>query len=64
MTVVRTRARPPELRLAMALYNKNRRIPHYKAETPLLRRHLTKYKAYWTRLVSAIAGEQLSAIMN
>ena len=33
-TVVRTRARPPEPRLAMALYNKDRRIPHYKAEIP------------------------------
>ena len=30
----------------MDLYNKNGRIPHYKAERPLLRRHLTKYKAY------------------
>jgi len=46
MTVVRTRARPPEPRLAMALYNKNGRIPYYKAERPLLRRHLIKYKAY------------------
>jgi len=46
MTVVRTRARPLELRPAMALYNKNRRIPHHKAERPLLRRHLIKYKAY------------------
>ena len=45
-TVGRTRARLPELRLAMALYNKNGRIPHYKAERPLLRRHLIKYKAY------------------
>jgi len=30
----------------MALYNKDRRIPYYKAETPLLRRYLIKYKAY------------------
>ncbi len=45
-TVVRTRARPPELRLVMAIYNKDRRIPYYKAEIPLLRRHLIKYKAY------------------
>ena len=44
--VVRTRARPPELRLAIALYNKDRRILYYKAEIPLLRRHLIKYKAY------------------
>ena len=46
ITVVRTRAQPPELCLAMALYNKDRRIPHYKAEIPLLRRYLIKYKAY------------------
>ena len=46
MTVVRTRARPPEPRLAMALHNKDRRILYHKAEIPLLRRHLTKYKAY------------------
>jgi len=39
MTVVRTRARPPEPRPVMALYNKDRRIPHYKAEIPLLKRH-------------------------
>jgi hypothetical protein len=45
-TVVRTRARLPEPRLAMAPYNKNRRIPYYKAERPLLRRYLIKYKAY------------------
>ena len=45
-TVVCTRARPPEPRLAMALHNKDGRIPHYKAEIPLLRKHLTKYKAY------------------
>jgi len=45
-TVVYTRARPPELRLAMALYNKDGRILHYKAEIPLLKRHLIKYKAY------------------
>ena len=56
-TVVCTRARPPELRLAMALYNKDRRIPHHKAEIPLLRRHWTKYKAYWTRLVPKTIGE-------
>jgi len=30
----------------MALYNKDGRIPYYKAEIPPLRRHLTKYKAY------------------
>jgi hypothetical protein len=45
-TVVRTRARLLELRLAIAPYNKNRRIPHYKVENPLLRRYLIKYKAY------------------
>ena len=45
-TVVRTRAQPPEPRPAMALHNKDGRIPHYKAEIPLLRRHLIKYKAY------------------
>jgi len=45
-TVVCTRARPPEPCLAMALHNKDGRIPHYKAEIPLLRRHLIKYKAY------------------
>jgi len=56
-TVVRTRARLPKPRLAMALYNKNGRILYYKAERPLLRRHLTKYKAYWIYLVSAVAGE-------
>jgi hypothetical protein len=39
-TVVCTRARPLEPRLVMALYNKDRQIPHYKAEIPLLRRHL------------------------
>jgi len=38
-TVVRTHARPPAPRLAMAPYNKVGRIPHYKAERPLLRRH-------------------------
>jgi hypothetical protein len=48
----------------MALHNKDGRIPHHKAEIPLLRRHLTKYKAYWTYLVSRIAGEQLLAIIN
>ena len=46
MTVVRTRARLLEPRLAIALYNKDRRISHYKVEIPLLRRHLIKYKAY------------------
>jgi hypothetical protein len=45
-TVAYTRARPPEPRLAMAPYNKNGRILHYKVERPLLRRHLIKYKAY------------------
>ena len=44
--VVRTRARPPEPRPAMDLYNKNGRIPHHKAGRPLLKRHLIKYKAY------------------
>jgi hypothetical protein len=46
MMVVCTRARLLEPRLAMALYNKNRRILYYKAEKPLLKRHLIKYKAY------------------
>jgi hypothetical protein len=45
-TVVRTRARLLEPRLAIAPYNKNRRILHYKVERPLLKRHLIKYKAY------------------
>jgi len=45
-TVARTRAQPPDLRLTTALHNKDRRIPHYKAEIPLLRRYLIKYKAY------------------
>jgi hypothetical protein len=45
-TVVCTRARLLEPRPAMDLYNKNGRIPHYKAERPLLRRYLIKYKAY------------------
>jgi hypothetical protein len=45
-TVVRTRARLLEPRLVIALYNNNRRIPYYKVEIPLLRRHLIKYKAY------------------
>jgi hypothetical protein len=45
-TVVRTRASLPEPRAAMALYNKNGRIPYYKVERPLLRRYLIKYKAY------------------
>ena len=45
-TVARTRARLLELRLAIALYNKNGRILHYKAGRPLLRKHLIKYKAY------------------
>jgi len=56
-TVIRTCARLPELRLAMALHNKDGRMLHHKAEIPLLRRHLTKYKAYWTRLVPRIVGE-------
>jgi hypothetical protein len=64
MIVVCTHARPPEPHPAMALYNKNRRIPYYKAGRLLLRRHLTKYKAYWIYLVSAVTGEQLLAIMN
>ena len=64
MTVVCTYVRPPEPRLAMALYNKDGRILHHKAEIPLLRRHLTKYKAYWTHLVSRIVGEQPLAITN
>ena len=46
MTVVCTHARPPEPRPAIALHNKNGRIPHYKAGRLLLRRHLIKYKAY------------------
>jgi hypothetical protein len=45
-TVVRTRARPSDLRLVIALYNKDRRIPHYKTDISLLERHLIKYKAY------------------
>ena len=45
-TVVCTYVRPLEPRLVMDLYNKNRRIPYYKIERPLLRRHLIKYKAY------------------
>jgi len=56
-TVVRICARLLEPRLAIDLYNKNGRILHYKAGRPLLRRHLTKYKAYWTRLVSIVVGE-------
>ena len=44
--VVRTRARPSDLRLAMALYNKDRRILHYKIDISPLRRQLIKYKAY------------------
>jgi len=46
MTVVRTRAQPPEPRLAMALHNKDGRIPHHKAEISPLKRYLIKYKAY------------------
>jgi hypothetical protein len=46
MTVVRTYARLLELRLVIALYNKDGQIPYYKVEIPLLRRHLIKYKAY------------------
>ena len=64
MTVVYTRARLSEPRPAIALYNKNGRIPHYKAERPLLKRHLTKYKAYWTCLVSIVTKEQLLVIIN
>ena len=64
VTVVYTRTRPPEPRPVIDLYNKNGRILYYKVERPLLRRHLIKYKAYWTRLVSAVVGEQLSAIIN
>jgi hypothetical protein len=45
-TVVRTRARLSDPRLAMALYNKDRRILYYKIDIPLLGRHLIKYKAY------------------
>ena len=45
-TVVRTRAQLLEPRLAMALYNKDGRILYHKAEIPLLKRHLIKYKAY------------------
>ena len=45
-TVVYIRARLLELRLAIDLYNKNGRIPHYKVGRPLLKRHLIKYKAY------------------
>jgi len=45
-TIVRTYTQPLEPHPVMALYNKDRRIPHHKVEIPLLRRHLTKYKAY------------------
>ena len=45
-TVVYTYARPPEPCLVIALYNKDGRIPYYKAEIPLLKRYLIKYKAY------------------
>src|SRR6266567_3525517 len=46
-TVVRSRARPPEPRPTMAIHNKkDGRIPRHIAEKHLLRRHLTKYKAY------------------
>jgi hypothetical protein len=64
MTVVYTRARLLEPRLVIAPYNKNGRILYYKVERPLLRRHLIKYKAYWTRLVSVVVGEQPLAITN
>ena len=64
MTVVRTHAYLLEPHPAMALYNKNRRILHHKVKRPLLRRHLIKYKAYWTRLVFIAVGEQLLAIIN
>ena len=46
MTVVYTHVHPLELYLAMALYNKNGRILHYKVKRPLLKRYLIKYKAY------------------
>jgi len=46
MTVVRTYARLLEPRLVMALHNKNGQILYHKAERPLLRRHLIKYKTY------------------
>jgi len=46
MTVVYTHVQPPEPRLVMALYNKDGRMPHHKAEIYLLKRHLIKYKAY------------------
>ena len=46
MTVVYTYAYLPEPHPTIALYNKDRRIPYYKAEIPLLRRYLIKYKAY------------------
>ena len=62
--VVYTYARLLTLRLAIALYNKNRRIPYYKVEIPLLKRHLIKYKAYYARLVFIVIGEQLLAIIN
>jgi hypothetical protein len=45
-TVVRTRARPSDPRLAMALYNKDGRILYYNIDIPILRRNLIKYKAY------------------
>jgi len=57
MTVVCTYARLLELRLAIALYNKNRRILYYKVERLLLRRHLIKYKAYWICLVFIVIGK-------
>jgi len=46
-TVVYSRARPPEPRLTMAIHNRgDGQILYYKAERPLLRRYLIKYKAY------------------
>jgi len=47
-TVVRSRARPPDLYPIMAPHNNNKdgRIPYQKVEIPQLRRHLIKYKAY------------------
>ena len=64
MTVVCTCTRLLELCLAMAFHNKNGQILYYKMERLLLRRYLIKYKAYWTRLVSTVTGEQLLAITN
>jgi len=66
MMVVRSCVRPPDLYLTIAPYNNNKdgRILYQKAEIPQLRRHLIKYKAYWTRLVSGTVGEYLLAITN